>query len=59
MVVSSGDIFRGLVYTIVVSLLTLAVGAICIRDRRGLDMGEPMTSTENLRPTSTLAAAER
>lgn len=59
MVVSSGDIFRGLVYTIAVALLTLVVGAFCIRDRRGLDMREPMAATEAPRATSTLAASEQ
>jgi len=59
MVVGSGDIYHGLVYTIVVSLLTLVVGAVFVRDRRGLDMREPTTSTGEVPPASALAAVER
>jgi MFS family permease len=59
MVVSSGDIFRGLVYTIAVSLLTLVVGSIFIRDRRGLDMREPIAAAEPPRAVPALAASEQ
>lgn len=59
MVVGSGDIFHGLLYTIAVSLITLVVGAIFIRDRQGLDMREPVTSAKNPHPASALAASKR
>jgi MFS family permease len=52
MVVASGDIYRGLIYTIVVSLATVAIGALCVRDRRGQDMREAVVSMEKLSPAS-------
>ena len=52
MVVGSGDIYRGLIYTIVVSLVTLTVGALFVRDRRGLDMRDPAPSMEGLSPAA-------
>ncbi len=59
MVVASGDMYRGLVYTVVVSLVTVVIGAIFVRDRRGLDMrevSEPVESTAAVMPRP---AAER
>lgn len=38
MVVSSGDIFYGLTYTIGVSAVTAVIGALWVRDRRGQEM---------------------
>lgn len=48
MVVGSGDIYRGLIYTIVVSLATAVIGALCVRDRRGQDLREPFESMDTL-----------
>lgn len=56
MVVSSGDIYRGLFYTIAVSLVTVTVGALCVRDRRGLDMRETALSIDQVAPAAAIQA---
>lgn len=56
MVVSSGDIYRGLFYTIAVSLVTVTVGALCVRDRRGLDMRESALSIDQVAPAAAIQA---
>jgi MFS family permease len=40
MVVNSGDMFRGLMYTVAVALGTVVIGAILVRDRSRADMRE-------------------
>jgi MFS family permease len=40
MVVASGDIYRGLVYTIAVALITVVVGALFIRDRHRTEIAD-------------------
>lgn len=59
MVVSSGDIYRGLMYTVIVSLVAVVVGALLIRDRRGLDMRESGDLPETTSPVSSLSAVKR
>lgn len=39
-VVNTGDMFKGLLYTVIVSLVTAVIGALFIRDRAGADMRE-------------------
>ena len=46
MVVDSGDIFRGLLYTIAVAVGCLVVGALFIRDRRGCDMRDELPASD-------------
>lgn len=53
MVVARGDIYHGLVYTIVVSAATVVIGALFVRDRCGLDMRESSLSMDSF---SSLAA---
>lgn len=50
MVVNSGDMFRGLMYTVAVSLATVAIGALLVRDRSKVDMSHESVS---LLPTKT------
>jgi len=52
MVMASGDIYRGLVYTVVVSLGTAVIGALFVRDRPGQDMRESGVSMQALAPAS-------
>ena len=55
MVVDSGDIFRGLLYTIAVAGLCLVVGALFIRDRRGCDMRDelpPEVASRDVAPSA-------
>lgn len=59
MVVGSGDIYRGLIYTIVVSLATAVIGALCIRDRCGEDLRESVESTDKLSSTVAQPASGR
>ena len=47
MVVNSGNIFEGLMYTVGVSTLCLLVGAVCIRDKFRLDMRDVSASPES------------
>ena len=59
MVVASGDMYRGLIYTVVVSLVTVVIGAIFVRDRRGLDMREVSEPVEPTAAVMPRPAAER
>jgi len=52
MVMASGDIYRGLVYTVVVSLGSAVIGALFVRDRPGQDMRESGVSMQALAPAS-------
>ena len=59
MVVASGGMYRGLVHTVVVSLVTVVVGAIFVRDRRGPDMREVSEQDQPSAAVMPRPAAER
>jgi MFS family permease len=57
MVVGSGDMFNGLTYTVAVSGLCFVVGAMLIKDKRGLDMRDVISAEPEAAPGASLPLA--